>query len=363
MAFNLPDFLGKSRINDYSGIANIFENYMRGQEIAERPQQLKNEREMTQAKLAQELIKQQFAKPQAEQDLRKSELANRLAEVQADYAEPTAQADLQTKNIANAISLVTQKYADQQAQADLAYKQAQSQSLKDRPLNNLGVGAKEELNFQQFLGQDNPTFTPDQIYEASNVIRQGGNTLSDGTPIAPLSPAAQGSLDRLAGYSTTSSAINNNVTLKQRHAELKVLSDFARKGMSEYGTTYFGYSPKQILDSFKKDDASQKRLGKLIASQQLAFDVANASVGVAGNQPGVQITNELIKSGKQTINTLYPKLSDAARAEANRYFQEALDAGVNARLSVPINKGSVANYGQQQQSIQPTESDPLGLGL
>lgn len=94
MAFNLPDFLGKSRINDYSGIANIFENYMRGQEIAERPQQLKNEREMNKSKLAQQLIAEQFAKPQAEQDLRKSELANRLAEIQARFAEPKAQSDL-----------------------------------------------------------------------------------------------------------------------------------------------------------------------------------------------------------------------------------------------------------------------------
>ncbi len=76
--------------------------------------------------------------------------------------------------------------------------------------SGLGTGGKEELFFQNLVAKDNPQFNndPAKIYEASNVIRQGGHSLADGTPINPLSPASQASFDRIIKSGNTSQGLN-----------------------------------------------------------------------------------------------------------------------------------------------------------
>lgn len=83
---------------------------------------------------------------------------------------------------------------------------------RNRSINmgNLGAGGKEEQNFQRFVSMDNPQLgnDPDKIYEASNVLRLGGDHLSDGTPLNQMSPAAQGALDRVIKYNNSAQGLN-----------------------------------------------------------------------------------------------------------------------------------------------------------
>ena len=199
-----------------------------------------------------------------------------------------------------------------------------------------GAGGKEEMLFQSLIKKDNPHLTDDQIYEASNAIREGKNQLADGTVINPLSPAAKGSLDRLKKYGTTSALINANVKGAQAEAEIAELSKHAQAGLKPYATTYFNYNPKQILDSFKNDDASQERLGHFIAAKQLQYEIAQNQIKLAGGEPGVTSTQELMNLGMQGIHALYPKLSAKARESAQNYFIEGLAKGFKARHNVSI---------------------------
>ncbi|HWY33866.1 MAG TPA: hypothetical protein VNX68_04425, partial [Nitrosopumilaceae archaeon] len=102
-------------------------------------------------------------------------------------------------------------------------------------------------------------------------------------------------------------------------------------------------SPEQFLDTFKTDEASQKRLGKFIAGQQIQFEIAQLQTNQAGSRSGVTNTHELIKSGMQRIKAFWPRLSSTARAEAQKAFTDALEEGLKARLSVSTGVASASS--------------------
>lgn len=250
------------------------------------------------------------------------------------------------------------KFYPEQIQAEIANNKALADWRKSGGFGNsgLGVGGKEELLFQNFVQKDNPQLKPEQVYEASNVLRSGGDTLSDGTKLNPLSPASRSSYDRLIKSSTTSGSMTPLILSNQASKEMEVLSKYAQEGLKPYGTTYFNKSPQQIMDSFKSDDESQERLGNFIASQQLLYDIAQNSIKVAQGQPGVTSTQELMQLGQQAIDAKYPRLSAKARAASNKRYILALNEGLKARkeagVSISNALDSSKNEGTKEKPIK-----------
>ncbi len=125
--------------------------------------------------------------------------------------------------------------------------------------------------------------------------------------------------------------------------EIKVLDQYAQKALAQAGTTYANKSPDAILASFGSDEASQKKLGRIIAAQALQYEIAQNRIRIAGGQPGVTSTEELMKSSGQTLNTNFPRLTYAARQEASNYLNDALSEGLEARNKVRTGASSVTN--------------------
>lgn len=274
----------------------------------------------------------------------------------------------------NKMNIMTPLEAQQTALANKFYPQftqAQIDSMKamanmrNMGGSGLGTGGKEEIMFQNLVKKDNPNLTPAQAYEASNVLRQGGNTLSDGTQLNPMSPASRSSFDRLTKYGSTSPLITGNVRGQQAESEISSLSKSAVEALKPYGDTYLGYSPQQLMDTFKSDDNSQKRLGKFIAGKQLQYEIAQNEMKLANGQPGVTSTQELMELGMQNINAAYPKLSQKAREQAQNYFIDSLKKAFQTRLNVGL--GASGSYNQNPESSKAgssgksTSNDPLGL--
>lgn len=249
------------------------------------------------------------------------------------------------------------KYAPQSIEADIAEKNALAAWRKTAGIGGskgAGVAAKDDAIFQQSVAKDNPKFTPDEAYEASNIISQGGNQMPDGRPIN-ASAATQRAFDRAVKGTTTSAIINRSVRSNQAEAEIGVLSRYAQEGLKPYGTTFNNMSPEQIIDTFKGDEKSQKKLGKLIAAQQLQYEIAQNEIALAMGQPGVTSTEHLMQLGQQSINTKFPRLSYTARQEANSYFLNALKEGVKERNRVDFGAGSLArnqNTSSSQESAK-----------
>lgn len=309
-------------------------------------------------------LENQYYGPKAEADIgHKNALTNQLNTLTPLEAEklrlynqfygPDIQSLISNRNALTSRYNIENQFLPEMQRADIESKKALS-SLRALGGSGMGTGGKEELMFQNFVSADNPHIPKDKIYEAANVLRMGGNQLSDGTRINPLSPAAKSSLDRIMKGTTTSALLTGNLRAQQAETELDVLSDYAQKGLAPYGNTLAGYSPQQIVDSFKSDDASQERLGRFIASQQLQFEIAQNEIKLAQGQPGVTTTNELMEMGQQGIKTKYPKLSYKARSAANKYFMDALKAGNRARQSVNIGASSATKREGSEGSSSAT---------
>lgn len=200
---------------------------------------------------------------------------------------------------------------------------------------------KDENYYNNAVARDNPDLSPEQIQEAANVYAQGGDTLNDGTKLNAPSPATTRALDRVIKSTTTSAVITQGIKANQAEAEIDVLQDYAQKGLKPYGNTFMGYSPKQIQDTFKSDETSQKQLGRFIASQALQYEIAQNRIRLANGQPGVTSTQELMQLSGQNVKSKFPHLTETARNEAARYMDEALKAGNRARQKSGISPSSL----------------------
>jgi len=234
-------------------------------------------------------------------------------------------------------------------------------NLRNMGGSGLGTGGKEEIMFQNLIKKDNPNLNSDQVYEASNILRSGGNTLSDGTKLNPMSPAAQASFDRLTKYGTTAGAITPLLKARQADAELKTLMSMSQPDFAPYATTFAGYSPEQIADTFKSDDASQTRLGKFMAAQAAQYEAAQIRNRIAGGEPGLLATQELMGKSGQIIKTLYPKLSAQARQAAANRLDEYLSSALQARQSVGIGASSTLPTAAPVQGFAQITSTPSGV--
>lgn len=199
----------------------------------------------------------------------------------------------------------------------------------------LGTGGKEEYFFQNLTAKSNPNLKPEQIFEASNAIREGKNTLSDGTKIN-ITPAMMSSLDRISKYGTTADLISNMVRGKQADKEIGVLSKYIGEAIAPYGDTIAGRSPKQIMDTFSSKKEDQINLGRLAAAQQLQTDAAANQNIINSGRPTASITREILRDSETKLKTSWPRMSNVARQESLRYLKEALDATLKAKQSVGI---------------------------
>lgn len=252
---------------------------------------------------------------------------------------------------------INTQYLPQEKQAALQKSQAMTQYY-NMGGPGTGVANKAQAAYQNLVAKDNPNLPPEKLYEAANVLAQGGNALSDGTPLNPLSPSSRQALNVMMKYGTTSPLITKSIQGQQAEKEIEVLSKFAQKGLEPYGNTYFGYSPQAIMDSFKNDAKSQERLGELIAAQQLQFEISQNQIRLANGQPGVTTTQELMDMGMQRIKQLYPRLSSKARETAQKYFIKALQEANKARTSIDIGAASASTFGKQNSN---KDNDPLGI--
>jgi hypothetical protein len=202
-------------------------------------------------------------------------------------------------------------------------------------LTGLGTGGKEEYYFQNLTGKSNPQFTPEQIFEASNAVREVKNTLADGTPIN-ITPSMTASLDRIAKYGTTSDLISNAIRGQQAEKEIGVLNKYIGAAIAPYGDTIAGRSPKQIMDTFSNKKEDQINLGRLAAAQQLQTDAAANQNIINSGRPTASITREILRDSETKIKTAWPRMSNVARQESLRYLKEALDETLKAKLSVRL---------------------------
>lgn len=226
------------------------------------------------------------------------------------------------------------------------------------------TGGKDDWQYVNQVGLDNKQLgnDPDKIREAANVLSQGGNQLSDGTKLNAMSPSTQRAYDR--AYKSTSSAklVTAGVQANQADAELTALNNHVMPVIKDVGTTYAGRSPDQIIASFKSDDESQKKLGRIIGARSLQYAIAQLRNRIDMGEPGINATRELMDNSGQIVNVFAPRLTGKAREEAQNFINEGVVKALKERNKYGIGasgaSGKIANTqaNNQQQSALPQQN-------
>lgn len=338
---------------------------MQGQQFGQQMQQFPLEQQYRQLINAIKGVEAEYAPAMAKEGLTKAQQENiwnpKLWQSQIGLQGAQAsRMNTMTPLEAQELKLKNQYYP-QETQANIDYKKAMAQ------FGGGGVGAKEEYLFQNLVSKDNPHLSPEQVYEASNALRQGKTTLADGTPLNPLSPAAMDSLNRLTKYGTTGTLITQGVQASQAEAEMPILKKYIDEGIAPYGTTIFNNSPQQIKDALNvKDHDAQERLGKYMASQQLLYDRAALSLKINALPAGVTIADEIKKLSYASVNEKYPTLSSEARKIASDIVAKAMEESLRARRSISTGAASVRNTNKESASefdknSKGTKANPIKL--
>lgn len=298
----------------------------------------------------------------------------------AKYAEPREQANVEATKAGTYGTNINNQELAQRLHEDLVRKQIENQYLPEHQKSQLareaaqasyykmgggrgGVGSKDQALYQQSVAELNPDLTPEQQTEAANAYLNGDETLIDGTPLRPMTPLVRMNADRAVRSTTTAGLITQQGRANQAEAEIQVLGKYAAEPMKKYGQTYGKYSPEQIFDTLKNDAKSQRDLGRLVAAQALQYEIAQNRIKLAGGQPGVTSTQELMELSGQKLNTVWPKMSPEARIEAGRYLDEALKKGNEARKKVGFSPSTMLNSMTETDEIKMPEGAKIGVTL
>lgn len=171
----------------------------------------------------------------------------------------------------------------------------------------------------------------DKGQEMLDAYMNGSLKLPDGTKLKPLTPSIYNSLSAYMGKTAPAATISKAQSANVAHAEIETLSDWVKPIYKTYGTTYLNRSPEALIDSFKSDPASQKRLGKLLAANVINNALVNAINRVDFGEAGEGAVHRLLEASHLTISTNFPRLSGAARAAAIEALQEAQSKAIETR--------------------------------
>jgi hypothetical protein len=353
---------------------DLVENLTTGYQAGQLPQQLERQRQKEELanamqKLLVEQEPQKFGEEsqgrQLENALNKFKVQQEPQKFGSEMSSAAIQRALQQANInrtntmtpleARELALKNQLYPEY-TKSQIANNLALSKQ-RELGLTGLGAGGKEEYYFQNLTAKSNPQLTPEQVFDASNAIREGKTTLPDGTKIN-VTPSMISSLDRIAKYGTTSDLISNVNRGKQADAEIGVLNKYIGEAIAPFSNTIAGYSPAQIMATMsnKKDD--QIKLGRFAAAQQLQTDAAANQNIINSGRPTASITREILRDSETKIKTAWPRMSNMARQESLRYLKEALDKTLEAKLSVGIGaSGAVYPSRNTQNSNSNVEEE------
>ena len=290
------------------------------------------------------------------EDLLRSKLANKNQEILNQYLPRSEEARIGNTEANTGLTKentykqqILNNFLPRREEAEIGNTIAQS-NYYNRGGAGAGVGTKYQTAYMNEVAKDNPGLTGDQIREAANAYAQGKTTLNDGTQLAPMSPSTQLAFDNAVKASSTAQGINQSNLANQADAELKVFTDLSKEWSKPYASALLNKSPAQILDTFKNDDESQTKLGKVIAANALQFEIAQIRNRIAGGNPGITSTQQLMNESMQHINAVWLRLSAKARSVATDSLNEAITKGLRARNKVGFGAGATFNKKYEEET-------------
>lgn len=195
--------------------------------------------------------------------------------------------------------------------------------------SGVGAGGKYERDFQNFVAKDNPQLSPDEIYEASNVLREGGDTLENGTKLNPLSPATQGALDRVIKSGTTPTVTANKKVIQAIDNVMPLISEL--KEMHE---------PGQFVGKYTSPNQQAKYLSKVNEIK----DSLAAALKLPQTNEGIKVIETIVgRHPFETSNAYHNRLIELEKDLQMRRKKSILNAG--SPLKSSTSSGNIEEEG------------------
>jgi hypothetical protein len=302
----------------------------------------------------------------------KNRLANEYAGLQNKFYAPNMQSEINSRNaLTNRTNTMLPLEAKELQQKNAFYPERtraeinqMNELAKYRAMGGAGInsGGRDELLYQKNVELDNPQLkTDEQKREAADVYAKGGNQLSDGTQLNPLSDATRRSLDRAIKSTTSAKLVTSGVQANQADAELKALNEHVNPVIKDVGTTYFNKSIDTLMASLSDKPKDQEKLGRIIGARSLQYAIAQLRNRIDMGEPGINATKELMSHSGQTIDFIAPKISPEAREAASKYIDEGVQKALKARNKFGIGASSATGNNPANNQKSESNNDPWGI--
>jgi len=319
MALNLPNFAGL-------GTIDMLSQFLKGQNASTAPQQIAQQMEGNELSNALQKTQLKYAEPMAE-----ANIANMQRQSQFGHLTGPAQEAL-------SIELLRRQFGDehpavQNAMRQYQLNQANTQSNIDnrsflqqtRPWGSLGKPAQENT---LAVGRDiAPQLTDAQLAQHY----MNGGSQEELAAMVGKTPEQARNAERK--YAATNSTISSLRQAEATLAEDIVLSKFISEGLGPYARTFEGFSPAQIIDSFKKDKASVDKQARFLASRALASEQAAIRARLAGSSSASEALKDLKATSMNEFRVFRPLVSSEVFVKTQSYIDETLIQAANARFA------------------------------
>lgn len=224
--------------------------------------------------------------------------ASQIAERNASAQKSLADAALTNKDV---------PFEDRLNQAKINYQNTMA-NFRNMGGSGGSTGGKDQMLLQSLVGKDNPGLSPDEVYEATNVLMNGGNSLSSGKKLNSLSPLARETFNRVVKSGTTSQGLN-----QQRGGALA--TDIMERGDKLIGdvSDFAGISGKGKLTADQVaaslGDQNPKYLSYLNFTRQIVPELANQMIKLEGVNANNTQKNLMLKVADPTYWDSNPSLA------------------------------------------------------
>lgn len=372
MPLNLPNFIG-------APTDNLLEHQLQGYNSIFAPQMMQNRLQADQ--LANALNKYRLEQTLPE-EFRAQQISNQLNQARVPYAGEVAQAELDNLRRQSLFSNYTGA-----AREALSLEMLRRQYGEDSPVYKNALQAYE-------LGQENTRSNIGarealNTYRGWNSLNQAAkeNTLATGRGIAPqftdrqladfyANGGTHEELGQLVGKSPAEvaeaqkvfGATNATISAIQQGegalAEEEVMGPFIAEGLGAYPSSFFGYSPAQVADAFKKGPKDVDKQAKFLAARALAAEQAAIRARLAGASNASEALRDLKAASLNEFKIFRPLVSSDVYAKTQRYIDEELGKAAKARFAVMRGKSvdqAVKDSGARESRPQEVAKEMITI--
>lgn len=332
MAINFTDFTNANRAqNKYEGISELLPNILEGYKAARTPEIMDTDLDLKKAQIQKALMENQGGTQlqghaRNVSDLNKLLMDPNIPDQQKQLAKALFEADLNTKN-----SLITTR-------ENKVRNQKFNMLPSDSKINVLSGFAGLDIGESEAIELYNDGYTPGSY--AKEALGFNDNQAQQ--------------IDKR--FPTTSGTRKDIATAEGALAEEEYLAPLVNEAIEPYSQTLFGFSPKQIAESFSNNPKDIDKQSKFLAARALQPEIAGIRSRMTGGSSAHEALKDIQRAALNDIKVFQARVTPEVYKKTQEYISDWISGATKSRTNAMKGQGeSFRNNIEQAQ--QPSGID------